>query len=276
MCVLVGLHASLSLCPSLFLSHVFHLSVRINAKTAKPTPFQVSNFAVSTAMHGSVRTNAAQHMTFFHKVSPTRRHENTANDGGRCEYMRQFGILSGACTPPRVCHAGRRSSRRTGVLLSGASLLDASTFVDCTRRRVGQGNIITFRLPCYVTLQLTRTSAWLFVPPCRRVLFGLALAVALDALCRCRTFHVAGACLAVLRRRTWHTVLGNVLIAPVTGKGYGAWRAWHRCTLSMRYTNIPPKAFLAKMPLFCRRSADVRRFEHKRRHVLILLKLVAG
>jgi hypothetical protein len=93
------------------------------------------------------------------------------------------------------------------------------------------------------TLHLARPSAWAFVPPCGCVLFGLALAVAFDTLCRQGSFHLDGACLAVVRRRPWHTVLGNVLVAPATRKGYWPWFSWHRCTLSMRYTNIPRKRF---------------------------------
>jgi len=98
---------------------------------------------------------------------------------------------------------------------------------------VFQGSVRTLMLP-HSTLDFARPSAWTFVPPGGCVLFGLALAVAFDTLCRQGSFHLDGACLAVLRRRPWHTFFGNVLIAPATGKGYGAWFAWHRCTLSMR------------------------------------------
>jgi hypothetical protein len=83
------------------------------------------------------------------------------------------------------------------------------------------------------TLHLARASAWPFVPPCGCVLFGLACAVPFSAGCVRCSFHLDGACLAVRRRRPWHTVLGNVFVTPATGKGYGAWRAWHRCTFGV-------------------------------------------
>jgi hypothetical protein len=82
-------------------------------------------------------------------------------------------------------------------------------------------------------LQLARPSWWAFLPPGSCVLFGLAFAVASGAVRVRRSFHLDGACLAVLRRRPWHAVLSNVLVAPAAGKGYSAWRAWHRCTLGV-------------------------------------------
>ncbi len=125
------------------------------------------------------------------------------------------------------------------------------------RQQTYNVTLLTMYTKRHTALQLAWPAYWPFLPPCRRVLFGLAFAVASSAVRRRGSSYIVGACQAVLRRRTWHAVLSDVLIAPATGKGYWPWRAWHRCTLSMRDANIPPKAFLAKMPLFCRRSAYV-------------------
>ncbi len=173
-CVLVGLHASLSLCPFSSLSHGFTFQVPL---TQNAHFVQVERIPRATCLSGRYRHPACaancsqvariprntrhvlclrhrdtfqvpgldennsicvrgfQHMAFFHKALPTRRHKKAAGVRRlvRIGQALVYCLVHSASTAG--CHAGRRSSRRTGVSLSGASLLDAPTFVYLNNRR---------------------------------------------------------------------------------------------------------------------------------------------
>ena len=78
---------------------------------------------------------------------------------------------------------------------------------------------------------LPRPAWWTLLPPVARVLFGLALTVALGTARSGSTPCLVDTAQTILRLWSRHTLFGDLSITPATGKGYWPWHAWHRCPL---------------------------------------------